>query len=193
VADGGNTAFTPSHTYNHAFCIFPSEVVQNGVGICHLECRTVFYHEISGKRESETSWNSLQVKRASEFDWCNKFSEDSEHAASWPYDYVQATGARDVNIYCVQELILGKRWIKVHDCIQSFGRVQTIYLWTLIVQDSVFLVGPKDADNQPEETCFCVCQSSEPGWIVGKDISEAMWLVTRHGYTTSLQNQRDPV
>jgi hypothetical protein len=42
------------------FCAL--ELIQEGIGPCHSECRTALYHQIPCERESKTNKNSSWVK-----------------------------------------------------------------------------------------------------------------------------------
>jgi hypothetical protein len=126
-------------------------------------------------------------------DWYNKFSEGCKEASNLLYCHVSPTDIWDVNIHSSEDLILGNRWITVHDIVCNSGisvrKCWNNNPWTLIVQEIVSLVSLTDVNVQIDSAaCFYVYQTSAPE---GNTILQ-QWPVTGCGCTISLQNQISP-
>jgi hypothetical protein len=86
--------------------------------------------------------------------------------------YGEETAVCNVNIGHLRELILGNWWITVHDIASNSGVLEALrQLPTLIVQESVCPVCPKNVNIWPEGTaCCCVCRTSALVCVGGKHV-----------------------
>lgn len=113
------------------------------------------------------------------------------------YVQIQQIAVADVNICHAKKLILEDRQTAV--CYIASTMCIKCWKHTIIhehnVQESAHTVAPKDTDVWPESIiCFCVCLTSEPVSTTRETrFYSEEWLVTRYGYTISLQIQRGPV
>lgn len=113
MADGGNTALTPTH--NQTFGVFTLKAVQTAAWVCHTECRTALCHQISGERLSETGeilcrlsahYGEDTSSHASMHDWCFRFYEGHEQVTDQSHGHVRPTSVTDVDIHDVEAVIL---------------------------------------------------------------------------------------
>lgn len=127
-----------------------------------------------------------------------RFSESHEQVTNWPHGYVQRTAVTDMNIHHIEELILENRRIKVCDTASkvctSAGSVKTVIHEHLLLKKVCAQCVPKmQMCDQRHSPFLCLLTIwTRLNWRKMHSWSER-WLVTRHGYTTSLQNQTDPV